>query len=77
VDKQNQFISGLTGNNPITTPKKVLSVTKYILGVWLLKNIGDKKIRGGRGSLFSRQELQTREPLLAGKYYYQISIICC
>jgi len=51
VDKQNQFISGLTGNNPINMPKKELSlqdiaasVTECILVAWILKNIHDKKI---------------------------------
>jgi len=51
VDEQNQFISGLTGNNPITMPKKefslqdiVTSVTECILVAWIPKNMRDTKI---------------------------------
>jgi len=50
VDEQNQFLSGLTVNNPITMPKKELSLqdvatslTEYILVAWILKNMCDKK----------------------------------
>jgi len=51
MDEQNQFISGFTGNNPITMPKKefslqdiVTSVTECIIVAWILKNMRDTKI---------------------------------
>jgi len=77
VDKQSQLIiSGLTGNNPITMPKKefslqdiVTSVTKCMLVAWILKNMCNTKIHHESGeALFSCQESATREPLLAGNY---------
>jgi len=80
VDEQNQFISGLTGNNLIyTMPREefslqdiVTSVTECILVAWILKNMRNKKVH--LKSLFSHQESQMREPLLAG-YMYKCAIL--
>jgi len=76
VDKQKQFISGLTGNNPITMPKEELSlqdiatcVTEYIVVARILKNMRNKKIHLELAeALYFLIRNHKREPLLAGNF---------